>query len=231
MLGEPLLSAVIVGSAVESPVGAEVAARRPSDWLPQVRRLVRALGPSRLLRGDPGPIEVAVEKAGHQSIRRQRQRRRGAEPHPVLSPPRMIGGEDRGMRGDLGMRDRCHTLSLVGQSRQHPGEQWHHERFIVTDRRVLLVYGLLTQRIGVMPLSKVTDLTYERSLAGRLLGYGAFVVESAGQHQAFSRIDFLPYPDRLYHDVSMLLFRDRSASRRPHEHPTAPLPNERWQWP
>src|SRR4051812_37640042 len=32
--------------------------------------------------------------------------------------------------------------------------QWQHERFIITDRRVLLVYGLLTQRVGVMPLSK-----------------------------------------------------------------------------
>ncbi|HTZ44146.1 MAG TPA: PH domain-containing protein [Jatrophihabitans sp.] len=109
--------------------------------------------------------------------------------------------------------------------------QWHHERFVVTDRRVLLIYGLLTQRVGVMPLVKVTDLTYERSLAGRLLGYGAFVVESAGQHQAFSRIDFLPSPDRLYHDVSMLLFRDRPTIRRPNEHPTAPLPEDLWRWP
>jgi len=109
--------------------------------------------------------------------------------------------------------------------------QWHHERFIITDRRVLLVYGLLTERVGIMPLAKVTDLTYERSLAGRLLGYGAFVVESAGQHQAFSRIDYLPHPDRLYQDVSMLLFRDRSAARRSSDHPTAPLPDDRWRWP
>jgi Bacterial PH domain len=112
--------------------------------------------------------------------------------------------------------------------------QWSHERFIITDRRVLLVYGLLTQRVGVMPLSKVTDLTYERTLGGRLLGYGAFVVESAGQHQAFNRIDYLPTPDKLYHDVSVLLFRDRNFIRyRPYEHSdehrTTPYPDDRWR--
>ncbi len=106
--------------------------------------------------------------------------------------------------------------------------QWYHERFIITDRRVLLVYGILTNRVGVMPLSKVTDLTYERTLGGRLLGYGAFVVESAGQHQAFNRIDYLPTPDKLYHEVSVLLFRDRNyLPFRQHDYPTIPLRDDR----
>jgi uncharacterized membrane protein YdbT with pleckstrin-like domain len=107
--------------------------------------------------------------------------------------------------------------------------QWSHERFIITDRRVLLVYGLITQRVGIMPLSKVTDLTYERTLAGRLFGYAAFVVESAGQHQAFNRIDYLPTPEKLYQDVSVLLFRDRNSLRyRQYDHPTTPYPDDRW---
>jgi hypothetical protein len=109
---------------------------------------------------------------------------------------------------------------------------WRSEKFVITDKRVLLISGLLTRKVAIMPLSKVTDLTYERSLAGRMLGYGVFVVESAGQQQAFSRIDFLPTPDRLYHDVSTLLFGPRSAlTRQPRanggEHPTTPLPGSR----
>lgn len=87
---------------------------------------------------------------------------------------------------------------------------WYVERFVITDKRVLLVTGLLTQRVAIMPLGKVTDLTYERSVWGRILGYGVFVVESAGQRQAFSRIDYLPTPDRLYHQVSELLFGPNS---------------------
>ncbi|UQX89705.1 PH domain-containing protein [Jatrophihabitans telluris] len=86
---------------------------------------------------------------------------------------------------------------------------WYSERFVITDKRVLLISGLLTKRVAIMPLSKVTDLTYERSIPGRLLGYGVFVVESAGQHQALSRIDFLPHPDELYQQVSSLLFGPR----------------------
>jgi len=83
---------------------------------------------------------------------------------------------------------------------------WYTERFVITDKRVLLVTGLISRRVAIMPLNRVTDLTYERTIAGRLFGYGVFVMESAGQNQALSRIGYLPKPDKLYRDVSMLLF-------------------------
>jgi hypothetical protein len=41
---------------------------------------------------------------------------------------------------------------------------------------------------------------------GQILGYGVFIVESAGQDQALSRIAYLPHPDELYQQVSTLLF-------------------------
>lgn len=91
--------------------------------------------------------------------------------------------------------------------------EWQVDRFIVTDKRILLTSGLLTHRVGMMPLRKVTDMTYERSLAGRLCGYGTFVMESAGQDQALHRIDHLPRPDLLYREVSDLLFG--SSSKQP----------------
>lgn len=84
--------------------------------------------------------------------------------------------------------------------------QWSHDRFLVTDKRILLVTGLLTRRVAMMPLRKVTDMTFQRSGLGRLLGYGAFVLESAGQEQALRRIDYLPAPEQLYLDVAELMF-------------------------
>jgi hypothetical protein len=39
-----------------------------------------------------------------------------------------------------------------------------------------------------------------------LLDYGSFIIESAGQQQALSRIDYLPDPNLRYHQVSELLF-------------------------
>lgn len=86
---------------------------------------------------------------------------------------------------------------------------WSLERFVVTDRRVLLISGILTRRVAIMPLIKVTDLTYEQSLFGRAFDYGAFVIESAGQRQALSRVDFLPQPNLRYQQVSALLFGNR----------------------
>ena len=57
-----------------------------------------------------------------------------------------------------------------------------------------------------MPMTKLTDMSYKRSTIGVLLGYGTFVLESAGQDQALSRIDFVPRPDQLFREISELLF-------------------------
>ena len=84
--------------------------------------------------------------------------------------------------------------------------QWYVERLIVTDKRLLLLTGIFTRNVAIMPLVKVTDLTFHRSSTGLLLGYGKFVVESAGQDQALSNIEFVPNPEQLYIQISELLF-------------------------
>jgi uncharacterized membrane protein YdbT with pleckstrin-like domain len=89
--------------------------------------------------------------------------------------------------------------------------EWWVERFVVTDMRVILTSGIITRRVAMMPLGKVTDMTYERSVMGQMLGYGVFIVESAGQDQALSRVDYLPRPDRLYIQVAELLFGKRPS--------------------
>ncbi len=93
---------------------------------------------------------------------------------------------------------------------------WRIERFMVTNRRVLLISGILTRNVAIMPLMKVTDLTYQQSPLGRILNYGSFILESAGQQQALSRVDFLPQPAKRYQQVSGLLFgtERRHRSRR-----------------
>jgi hypothetical protein len=84
--------------------------------------------------------------------------------------------------------------------------EWYRETLIVTDKRLLLLTGIITRNVAIMPLVKVTDLTFNRSATGLLLGYGKFVVESAGQDQALSTIDFVPQPEKLYIQISQLLF-------------------------
>jgi hypothetical protein len=91
---------------------------------------------------------------------------------------------------------------------------WWIERIVITDKRVMLAQGIITQRVGMMPLSKVTDLTFERSLGGRMLGYGTIVVESAGQIQALNRIDYVPRPEEIYEALSELIFGEKGRTGR-----------------
>ena len=83
---------------------------------------------------------------------------------------------------------------------------WSIEYFVVTSQRMILTSGLLTRKVAMMPLNKVTDMSFQRSLGGRLFGYGEFILESAGQDQALRNIPFIPYPEQLYLEVCNLLF-------------------------
>lgn len=87
---------------------------------------------------------------------------------------------------------------------------WLINYFVVTSQRLMLATGILTRKVNMMPLSKVTDMSFQRSTLGQLLGYGEFIVESAGQDQALRRVDHLPYPEQLYLEVCALIFKDDS---------------------
>jgi len=90
--------------------------------------------------------------------------------------------------------------------------EWSLTYFVITSQRLLLAQGFLLRRVDMMPLSKVTDMSFNRSPTGQLLGFGEFVVESAGQDQALRNINHLPYPEQLYLEVCGLIFRDKEES-------------------
>jgi uncharacterized membrane protein YdbT with pleckstrin-like domain len=84
--------------------------------------------------------------------------------------------------------------------------EWWMRHFIVTNRRVLLTSGIVVRTVALLPLRRITDLTWKETLLGQVLGYGTFRFESAGQQQALSEITYLPQADVLYRRVSQLLF-------------------------
>ena len=90
---------------------------------------------------------------------------------------------------------------------------WRHEWFVATDKRFLLFYGFIRRKVAMMPLLKVTDMTYDRSILGRVVGYGKFVLESAGRDQALSRIDHVPDADTHYRAICTQLFGPGSMLR------------------
>ena len=96
-------------------------------------------------------------------------------------------------------------FALVGRALYRVAE-WRHDWFVATDKRLLLFYGFITRKVSMMPLMKVTDMSYERTVPGRLLGYGRFVMESAGQDQALHEVNWVPEPDHHYRVICAEIF-------------------------
>lgn len=92
---------------------------------------------------------------------------------------------------------------------------WRHDWFVATDKRFLLFYGFVRRKVAMMPLMKVTDMTFDRTVMGRMVGYGSFVLESAGQAQALSRIEYVPHATRHYKAICTVLFGSDDAARDP----------------
>src|ERR1700753_2780768 len=86
--------------------------------------------------------------------------------------------------------------------------EWTETYFVVTSQRFLLTTGLVVKKVNMMPLTKVTDMSFQRSTMGRILGYGEFILESAGPEQALKPGDHLPYPEQLYLEVCGLILKD-----------------------
>lgn len=84
---------------------------------------------------------------------------------------------------------------------------WWVDRIVVTDKRIFETSGLIVRKIAMMPLKRITDLTYQRPLLGRMLGYGECILETAGQDQALTKLTHLPDPDDFYRTLTRLALR------------------------
>ncbi|SCE76626.1 PH domain-containing protein [Micromonospora mirobrigensis] len=91
---------------------------------------------------------------------------------------------------------------------------WWYDRFILTNKRVMVVNGIVTRRVAMMPLVRVTDMKYEQTPTGRALNYGTFVLESAGQEQALREIKNLPNPNELYLRVVEEMYEPQAVEAR-----------------
>lgn len=89
--------------------------------------------------------------------------------------------------------------------------RWFVDYFVVTAQRVLLVKGLLTRDVISMPNVRLASMRLRRSVMGRVLGYGQFIFESE-RTQPVWKVDFMPYPEQLYLEISGLIFRDREET-------------------
>ena len=89
--------------------------------------------------------------------------------------------------------------------------RWLTTRYVVTTHRVLVRRGIVTKTGKDITLSKVTDVSFERTLLDRLTGSGTLRIESAGDSpdETFRAI---PRSDRVQQVINRLI--DEDANRR-----------------
>jgi hypothetical protein len=88
--------------------------------------------------------------------------------------------------------------------------RWWLGRYVVTDKRIIHVEGLLSRRIKSLPLRLVIDTTYHRTLPGRLLGYCDLELNLSGQ-PGLRRLTRVPHGDRVYRLILQLLNSNEGA--------------------
>ncbi|MBV9650650.1 MAG: PH domain-containing protein [Pseudonocardiales bacterium] len=102
--------------------------------------------------------------------------------------------------------------------------EWWVEVIIVTDKRLMKTSGIIQTKNSMMPITKVTDMSFLRPVLGQILGYGTVRVESAGQKQDLEYLKFLPQPEEVFQAVSELIFGDK---KQPRSHMLEPPPSAR----
>ena len=107
-----------------------------------------------------------------------------------------IFGADGAWQGAAGDTGAWAGLALAGLGvlLALPGLlRWNSEVYLVTDRRVLQVEGVLRKKALDSGLAKVNDVRLTQSLLGRVLGYGTLEIITASE-SGINRLDQLPHP-------------------------------------
>jgi uncharacterized membrane protein YdbT with pleckstrin-like domain len=63
-----------------------------------------------------------------------------------------------------------------------PVLRWRTTTYELTTRRLRTRFGIVTRRGRDIPLTRTSDVSFEKGVLDRLLGTGRLVVESAGEH-------------------------------------------------
>ncbi|SDT06171.1 PH domain-containing protein [Microlunatus soli] len=86
-----------------------------------------------------------------------------------------------------------------------PFLRWATTTYTVTNRRLITRSGILTKTGRDLPLLRINDVSYERSLLDRLLGCGTLQIQTAAD-QGVIVLDDVPDVEQVHVIMSELLF-------------------------
>lgn len=77
---------------------------------------------------------------------------------------------------------------------------WPAYRIVMTDKRLLVISGISTVEVTVSPIEDFAAVSYKRSFAGRVIGYGTVIINlTSGAALTF---DYIPYSEQIYLELS-----------------------------
>ena len=71
--------------------------------------------------------------------------------------------------------------------------RWRNEQFVITDRRVIQIGGIINKSVLDSSLEKINDVQLSQSLFGRIFDYGNIEILTASE-EAIDRMDAIAHP-------------------------------------
>jgi len=90
---------------------------------------------------------------------------------------------------------------------------WLTATYAITTRRLITRHGVITRKGHDIPLSRISDVAYEKDLIDRLLGCGTLVISDASTHGQVALPD-IPRIEQVQRDLSDLLHDIHSEDKR-----------------
>lgn len=93
---------------------------------------------------------------------------------------------------------------------------WLTGSYTFTDRRLITRSGVITRRGHDIPLSRISDVAYERDLVDRLLGCGTLIISDASTHGQV-RIHDIPRVESTQRRLNQMLYEIHGGETRENE--------------
>ena len=93
-----------------------------------------------------------------------------------------------------------------------PFLRWLTTEYVFTDRRIIVRSGIITRQGRDMPLAKINDVSFEVPPIGRVLNYGALVIQSAGENEGLIIRD-VPDVEDIQRNVYQYIEADEARRR------------------
>jgi uncharacterized membrane protein YdbT with pleckstrin-like domain len=90
---------------------------------------------------------------------------------------------------------------------------WWYGEYVITNKRIIRLSGVINRKVSTVPMRKITDVQYYRSLLGRILNYGDMVFDTPGQDRHRPPVlDKVGKPDGIYQTIMSIALNGSKAT-------------------